>query len=1286
MKACFRAALVVILLGFLATGSAWAQGTGSLTGTVSDPTGAVVPGADVKLTSETTGLTRTTTTASNGVYVFPLLPPATYKVEVSAQGFKTAVREHLAVQVGLTSTFDVRLEIGAIAETVEVTAGAAPINTTDASLGVVINELQIRSIPLEARSIVGLLSLQPGAVFLPTGDPRSGSISGSRSDQSNITLDGVDVNDPENQTAAYQSSLRMTVESTQEFRSSTSNYGADKGRSSAAQVELITKTGTNEIHGALYWAHRNTATSSNEYFNKLAKNKTPKLNKHIFGASAGGPLVKNRWFVFGNFEGLKESSEDVAVRSVPSMSLRDGVLIYRCASAAACPGGTVQGLTATHTVPAAHFGLTPAQFAAIDPLGIGPSLAGVAHFRKYAVPNEPGRDGIGGTTIGNIVGFRFTAPIKNDFRTYIMRSDFKIDPAGKHNLFWRGNLQDDVINAAPQFPGFAPNTKRLINSKGMALGYDAVLRPNIVNSFRYGYTRIKDEIAGLRTSSQVFFRFLSDIPASSTSSARRTPTHNFRDDLTWITGAHTMQFGANVRYTRIPRFSTAGSYHTVSINPSWVTGIGRRFMPGRATCTTPGCSAVPAVAGGFAASWADTSLNLWGLLTQGNARYNFDRTGRTLPVGAPVARRYASDEYEFYLQDTWRLRPSFTLTLGLRYNVFSPPWETDGNQVAPTPGFRDYFKARESGMYKGIPSNAHAGISYDLAGPANGGKGFYPWDWNNFAPRISWAWSPHFREGIAGRLFGDGKTAIRSGYSLVYDRIGLALARAFDTGTGAFGMSTTLVTVFGSVDERTAPRFTGVNSIPGSPVIRPSPGGGFPFPASKLKGNFGISSSIDDGNVTPYAHMYDFSIARELPHDITVEAAYVGRRANKLLVKRDLAMILDLHDPVSGMSYFKAASLLAQFAEEGDPFNFTVGRDTRLVPTIPYWENLFPGMAGNPLCDIYGTGAASTATQAVYDLFLCVAPDYTTALQLLDQDINCIDFGSCSRFGPFAYFNDQFAALAGASSIGFSYYDALQISVRKRYTHGSQFDFNYTWAHSLDITSDVERGDTYGEFFSGGYTGFLVNPWNARTWYGNSDFDVRQQINFNGLYELPFGRGKSFGGGLPGWANHIVGGWRVSGLFRWTSGFPFNVINCRSCWPTNWNLQGNASVFTKEPVTRTTRNAVGGRPSPFAKPTDAIKAFRRSRPGEVGLRNVMRGDGYFSIDFRLGKSWNLPWEGHQLSFAWDTFNVTNTPTFNTGNVTMLPDISASFGRYDGTLAACDGRAGRCMQFGLRYQF
>ena len=1232
------------------------SGTSTLQGKVIDAQKAALPGATATLSNTATGFSRDAVSDSVGAFVFSGLPPGTYTLSVALTGFKTSVADKVALQVDTVTELNVALEIGNLTESVQVSADAPVINTSDASIGNVISGNQIRQLPLEGRNVVGLLSLQPGVTYVPqadvsTMDPRYGSVSGARADQSTVTLDGIDVNDQDRQTA-FTSVLRVTLDSVQEFRVTTSNYGADQGRSSGAQVSLVTRSGTNDLHGAGYYVNRNTRFSSNEYFLKLsqlaegAENKAPKLDKNIYGFSLGGPIRKDKLFFFGNFEGLNDSREAVVTRAVPSDTMRDGVLVYQCATPSQCPGGTVQGLRSSHTIPAGSYGMTPAELTRVDPLHIGPSLAATDYFRRYPSSNQDGR------YPGNIEDYRFGAPIENRFRTYIFRGDYRLN--GQNSFFGRFNKQDDQVDNTPQFEGNDPNRTRTDKNWGTAIGWDTTFGGNFVNTFRYGYTKIDTDTLGLQHADFTSFRFIDalefDTVNGSFDNGREISTHNFVNDVSLVKGRHTLKFGGNMRFVRNDNYTFANSYKIGNTNGSWADGNGRRYRPG-GPCPAPAdCSGLPAVASTGLSAYADSIIPLLGVVTQTTAVYNNTIDGQVLDFGTPVNRLYGANEFELYAQDSWHVRDNLTVSAGLRYSLYSPPWELNGQQVAPTFALGDWFADRAEGMQNGVPSNASPLITYVPGGPANDAPGYYAWDKNNFAPRVSAAWTP------------SPTWVVRGGYGIVYDRVGAGLASTFDNG-GSFGLSNSLDSPFGGNSE-TEPsvRFTATTDVPATYPDAPPTG----FPATPEVDTGTITSSIDGSLKTPYSHVFNVVVGKELGKNYGIEAGYVGRRGRSLLVRRDIAMPLNLTDPASGVDYFTAAKQLV------DAYN-AAGGDVSLIARQAYWENLFPDAAFDGL----------TATQNMAAEFGGNAPDYITALYNLDK----FCFPACSRFGPNSFFAEQYDSLAAQSSLGYSAYDALQLTFRRRYSNGYQFDLNYTLARGKDNGSEVERGSAFDNAGAGGYSGFLVNSFDPDLNYSYSDFDVRHQINVNWLAELPFGQGKRWGGGAGTGMNALIGDWSVSGIGRWSSGFPFNVINCRSCWTTNWNLQGNAALAQPGvlPETETTRNAVSGQPSPFKDPQEALTFFRNLYPGEAGIRNVLRGDGYFAIDLSIAKGFKLP-STQKIEFRWDIFNLTNTPKFDAQNVTMFPDSAASFGRYDGSLAACDGAAGRCMQLNLRYTF
>ena len=466
----------------------------------------------------------------------------------------------------------------------------------------------------------------------------------------------------------------------------------------------------------------------------------------------------------------------------------------------------------------------------------------------------------------------------------------------------------------------------------------------------------------------------------------------------------------------------------------------------------------------------------------------------------------------------------------------------------------------------------------------------------------------------------------------------------------------------GTLTALTTPRFTGLTNLPASLLLPAANFGSFPatFPSTTATGGFAITAGIDDGLVTPYSQTLNFSISRDLPGNMVLEAAYVGRLGRKILVNDDLAMPLNLVDPASGMDYFTAAQTLARLDLAGTP--------VANVAKIPFWENIFPGYAKSGL----------TATQIIYRDFYSVAtgdgPDYTTSLS--DLDVFC---SPCSKFGKFAFFNRQFSNLNALRSLMPTNYHALQVLLRKRFSQGLQFDFNYTYSKSQDNASTIER--------NGLFSGPILNSWSPAARKSVSDFDLTHQVNINSIWEMPFGKGHRFMKDSPGWADAVVGGWQLSGIYRVTSGLPTSIGN-GFAFPTNWEFTGNATQLRPISNTGVTKNVpvtptdTGG-PNLFADPGAAFDSFTHTLAGGVGTRNLIRGDGFYTLDIGLSKAWRMPYkEGHRMQFRWETFNVTNSVSFDPQALKGSNlDSRGTFGKYSGTLSSP-----RVMQFGLRYEF
>jgi len=1307
-----KAFFTIMAVCLFATFSAYAQvGTTSLHGTVTDKTGASVSGAKVSLDNLGQAVHRELQTSASGEYEFLALPPGTYALTIEKAGFRKFERKNLQLLVNSPATANATLELGSTSESIEVSAQAAALNTSDASLGIAFNEHQVKELPMDGRNVPDLLSLQAGVVY--TGnrsdinadvDTRSGSVNGARSDQSNITLDGVDVNTSGGY--AFTAALPVTLDSVQEFRVTTTNYNADQGASSGAQVSLITKSGSNNFHGSAYEYNRNTYTSANDYFIKQSQlqagepNKPPKLIRNIFGGSVGGPFVKDRLFFFMNYEEARQREENAALRIVPTASLRDGVVLYPCDVPSSCPGGSVQGLSgASYAVPAGSAGLSPNNLATMDPLHVGPNSAMIAYFNTFPLPNDNTQgDGLG----FDYSGFRFKGPIQKNYRYYIARADYKLTSSGNHSIFWRGALSNFANLGVPSYPGKTSEHTIVNFNKGFALGYTAILRSTLINNFRWGFTRESIGDVGDSNEQWIFFRGLSQRITRTRSFQR--PLHNFSDDLSWVRGKHTFQFGGGLAFIRNPRNFTSTSFSDGVTNASWldnaaIAGTNSFLDPGCTVAANPSCTwNFPAVSADFANSYDFPVIALTGIVTEVDASYNYLKDGSVLPQGAPVQRHFAADGYEMYVQDSWKIKPNFTLTYGLRYSLFSPPWETKGLQVSPSFSLGQWLQQRGKNMAQGIPANQDKLVQFDLAGPANGGKkGYYDWDLHNFGPRLAFAYSPRPHSGLFKSLFGEGdKTTIRAGFSIVYDRIGAGLLNTFDQ-NGSFGLSTGLTNPAGVESLECAPRLTGVHTIPtnassaagcdGHQLLLPAPPGKFPqtFPSTLDSGGFAIAWGLDDSIKTPYSYALDLSVGRDLGKGFSMEVSYVGRLSHRLLIQEDVAMPSDLVDPASKVDYFTATTELAKVYRTGlDTLSF----NSSMVPAnvAQYWQNMLQPLATLDQFRIArctpnnAVSFTSDPVVAAYDLFCGFNQNETTGLFILD--LLGIRSKSGTRYfpkgGPNSFFNPQYSSLYAWRSASNANYHAMQVNLRHRMEHGVQFDFNYTFSKSIDLASDAERIGAWG-----GLGGQIINSWSPKQLRAVSDYDATHQFNANWIVELPFGKGRLLGRNSGGALDAIIGGWQLSGLYRWTSAFPFNVSNGFQ-WPTNWQLGGQA-IRTGKLHTGVFKNPTDGSVNVFQEgpgPNGAITQFRSPFPGEAGARNQVRGDGFFGVDLGLSKRWKMPWsEGHSLQFRWEVFNVTNAVRFDSQSIAPELDISGSFGNYGGLLTNP-----RVMQFALRYEF
>ncbi|MGA6950792.1 MAG: carboxypeptidase regulatory-like domain-containing protein [Candidatus Sulfotelmatobacter sp.] len=1340
---------------------AMAQSTSLLNGSVTDPSGAGVAGAKITLTDPATGLQRTTTSNGTGLYQFLDVPPGDYRLAATASGFSPYVASNVTLVVKTPSTINIQLQVEGIKTSVEVEGQAPLINRTDASLGNTFEQDQIAELPIADRNVVQLLSLQPGVSYmgiqsqsLQDTDTRSGAVNGMRSDQSNVTLDGIGVND-QNNGYAFTSVLNVPPDSVEEFRVTTANSNADSGYSSGAQVALATKSGTNNFHGTAYEYNRNTIFSANDPFLRWSQvssgesNTAPKLLRNVFGAAVGGPVWKNRLFFFAMYEGRRDAEGTSVLRDVPSASLQSGYLQYLCTlnsdgslDTQACPGGSFTADGQTVSVQPGYNWLTPSQITAMDPGNSttgqkGPNAAIEALLSQYPAANENAGDGL------NILGYRFSSNADSSYNTYITRLDYHITANGSQTLFWRGEMQNFKEPGLQQFPGQSASTTFLDDSKGVTVGLTSLISPTLINNFHWGYIRQGTNNAGASQYPAIELTGLDDLVPFTRSTISFVPNNQLSDSLNWTWKNHTLEFGGDVFLIRDNHNSYADSFSDVQTNPVYLNtgGIANTPSPldpannpsGPGPCTpSTGVGCLPSVDPSFGPNYDGAAAILLGIFAEGDGIYNFNHNGTALAQGTPISRRYAINDYEFYGQDTWRMTPRLTLTYGLRWVLEAPPYETNGYQVAPcveaagggctNQNVADWFNHTAQLASQGMSANSAGEISFVLGGPKNNGPGLWNWDHKDFSPRIAVAWAPDTGDGWVSKILGKkDQFSIRGGYSITYDHFGIPIVNSFDQ-HGSFGLSTDLGNPAGVVTVAGAPRFTcltpgssGQSCLPApcaslngpSCLFGPTPSGAFPVTPSNSA--FAINWGLDQTLKTPYAHVFNFSLSRQITSQSSLQVAYVGSIARRLPMQVDLAMPANLTDPSSKTTYFQSATILSKAA--------AAGTTAQSIQPIPFFENLFPGWAGTTAQNnlgLQGTppGSASllcaptpnnngalptnpTATQNIYELWNCYPHNETFSLFELDLPASITGLSPAlpnSKNGPYSFFHDQFASLYAWRNIGTSDYNALQVTYTVRWGANLQGQFNYTFSKSLDEASAAERVGPYegtggtGDDLNGG--GIVINSWDPLSLRGLSDFNAFHQMNANLVYHLPFGKGQRLVGDANQALNALIGGWHVSGIFRWTTGFPVTIDNGFT-WATNWNIEGDAEPNGPAPVASNPKNVivngVGG-PDIFKDPAAAEAAFRPEWPGESGVRNNVIGDGIFDIDTGVSKDFSLG-EGKRLEFSWQAFNATNSvrydvrgPVGNSAQPSLSYDAS-EFGRYLSTLTTP-----RFMQFALRFVF
>jgi hypothetical protein len=1276
MRPFARVPLLRVLLGLFLLALACsvstlvaAQDVASLTGVVTDTSGAVVPGVAVKLVDTKTNETYETESNAVGAYSFARVPPGPgYRITFTKQGFNAVTVSDLYLGVNTTHTQNAQLTVGTTSTTVDVSAEgtAVSLNTNDATVGNNFDMNMVHELPVQLRdNPSALLRFQPGVVSAQSDsdDPnasRDGSIAGARSDQANITVDGLDVNDFATGQAFY-ATVNAPVDSVQEFRGEVANPLSSEGRGSGGQIALVTKSGTNKWHGSASEYYRTKGFEANDFFNKFVSGPPvgrQDLVRNQFGASLGGPVFKDKLFFFFDYNGRRNATSNQVQRTVPTASFASGIISYINTS------GGISTLPAT--------GATSVQ--GFDPLGVGPDAALTSFLQsRYPAPNAPGGDGLN-------TGIRlFNAPGSQTLNDYVTRIDYNLN--SKMKLFARGSLQreTDDRNPSVQFPGDPLTFVDINHSWAYVFGHTWAISNTKVNQFIFGETKQEFSFPflykPLGTTTFTFDatgtggNYLSSPYMTPASQGRTIPIPVFRDDFTYVRGNHTFQVGGNFK----PIKSTSLLISDFN-NATMGLGGGLSSLDSSSTQLRPDDLAIDPVSQNL---YDSAFAFILGHFSSVSSTFNNDAQLQPLPQGSGHVRTYRYYETEVYLQDSWKARSDLTLTGGLRYQFYSVPYEIHGLEAIPNLNFDQVIRPRIADGLAGLSGfNQNPVLTYSLGGKANHAPPLYHPDWHDFQPRFAFAFNP-----------GNRKTVIRGGAAIVDDHTAInALNFLQDQNTWILQNQTN--TQYGNSGDATQdlksdPRFTAPTDLPPGSVQIPGPVT-TPFEPGLVNGvPFGLAQNffnyaLDPRLKTPYSETFSFGVQRELPGNLQLDVSYVGRLAHRLLTQADAYQTVNFVDPASGTDLASQFAKLSLAVRNNQPIN---------TQDFPFFENqMNPALVANPniggTCEDIGFPNCATLVAIIADP-LVPRGDLADTIQVLN--IVAANAGGIGLIAPGVGLSPQFGSSLYMTNKGYSKYHGLFVTLHKKMSRGLQFDMNYTWSHSMDNIS-APANQAFG---SNGAGGIMCDAINIGVCYGNSDFDVTHSLNGDLLYDLPVGRGKSFGGGMAKWADEILGGWQISSLMSWRSGLAFQTV--ANSFPISFAnnvpaiFNGNTSTLAVD-THREINAAAGNQPTIqlFKNQGAALGAFSGPLGLQAGSRNNLRGPRFSNFDIGVAKHFPVT-ERVLMEFRADAFNAFNHANFALPGSGATADITSpsTFGVISSTTGQ---QPYRVLQLALRLDF
>ncbi len=1211
MKKTLISSLAAVCLSLIVVVVASAQtSTSRIVGTVTDSTGALVPGVKVTTKNEATGETYTQFSSGTGFYAFPSLPVGLYTITFEITGFKTVNKTGNVLAVGTPLVVDATLEVGQTNEVVNVEGGYERIQSTNATLGNIVEQKTIESLPLNGRNPLSLIILEAGVVQRSGGAAGSGvHVNGSRDRAFNVTIDGIDANEssvPNPVSNIY----RINPDNVQEYKVVTNNATAEEGRNSGASVSIATRRGTNNIHGTVFEFARNTALNSTGFFNNAQGTPKNEIKFHQYGFELSGPIKKNKTHFFGSWQGqnvkfTQPIDQSFGIPTIYTPTALSGVYRYWVAdpmtpflidgqritqntpllvdrNTGAYRTGVRNCASATDTNCVASFNFAQSHSTI---KGVDPAIAKL--FSSYPQPNSYGfGDGL------NTAAFLWNPPTTNEGPHYNVRVDHSFND--RHAVFGRylhanqDTLEGDPLNGRPQlFPGFPPLGEVFRRSRNLALNHRWVISNSVVNSFTMGFSRFRFRFTqgeanpSFPNTPGYAFNNVSYPFNNTPRTERAVTTPQIINDISWVKGSHQFKGGFNLRFYQHndQRGQPGGVNVTPQISFSRTLRVPTGFnTPTLSSSTRAGIANVDnnrllgSINDILGIPARLQQLFLGDLSTDAYLPFQKDGQVTLFSVGN------RAKQLNFYLQDEWRVRQNLSLSLGLRFEENLAPTEVNDRVYVPNEPIVGSGGLVTFGQAKSFFDRNNLGIG----------------------PRIGIAWSPRNSQ----------KFVVRVGYGIAYDALPTFQVTAVSgRPPGLIGTCSSVVGGATTAGCEVAPNKRIGEGFPlelSAPAFKPSSQLTLP---RQLVGVAPPVSVFDPNLKLPTVHQWNLSLQRELPIGMVGQISYVGRRGMRLQRAYDVNQI-------------DAAPILPSFLLMQQNVAKGCNPDGSGCPS---------GVTGSaiPIVGANGvTAAFVNSAQSRTDLSLNAAGNMAGRIEQTTLALN---------LRP----NQQFGTITYIDGGGSSHYHAFQATVRKRFEKGFLFGASYSFQKSIDDQSVDPVGAASGGGLS---TTNSRTPTDARKWFNEkarSDFDRTQVFSAFSVYELPFGKGKPFAGGINSAINQIIGGWALNGIFTFMTGEPFSVRS--GAFTSNSAHESRADIIggvKPEVKLQDISNIIG--PVLFKDTT----GFALPAPGTNGAgRNIFIAPSYWNLDLGIQKHFVIT-EQVKFQLRVEMFNALNHTNFD----------------------------------------